>query len=266
VPDHHELPERLGAVLDVAVLVDNEGYTPATADPVRDVLRHEAIELAMLLSAHPPDEPEALGCCALLLAHEARAGARVDPDGELVSLEQQDRRSWNGALVAEADRVLQRALRQGRPGPLQYQAAISALHSSSPRADDTDWHQIVVLYDGWMSLAPSPTTSIGRAVAVGMADGPQAGPAAFPPPTRRSTSSTAGMPHAPTSCAVPGTAMAPASRSSGRRRWRRTLPSADGSVAKLVDSTTRPDLLAFARRRTAARNRVPEPSRARRRR
>lgn len=180
VPEHHELPERLPAVLDVISLVYNEGYTPSTPDPVRDLLRVEAIGLAAVLSHHLPDEPEALGCHALLLFHETRAPARLDDHGGLVSLEYQDRTRWNHRLADEGDALLQRALRMGRPGPLQLQAAISALHSTSASAAETDWAEIVALYDRLLVIAPSPTTAIGRAVAVGMAVGPEAGLAALP--------------------------------------------------------------------------------------
>ncbi|QUR68928.1 RNA polymerase sigma factor [Mycobacterium spongiae] len=182
VPDHHELPDRLAAVLDVITLVYNEGYTPHTQDPVRDSLRHQAIGLAAVVSDHLPDEPEALGCHALLLFHETRAPARVDAQGDLVTLEQQDRTLWSRALTDRGDQLLHRALRQHRPGPFQIQAAISALHSISPTPADTDWDQIVVLYDQLLAIANTPTNAIGRAIAIGMAYGPAQGLAALPPP------------------------------------------------------------------------------------
>ena len=182
VPEHHELPGRLAAVLDVILLVYNEGHSPATHDPVRRVLRAEAMAMAEVVAAHLPDEPEALGCQALLLCHEARAPARVDADGELVDLEHQDRDRWDLTLAHRGDQLLQRALRLGRPGPFQLQAAISALHSLSPDPAATDWAEIVALYDRLLAIAPSPTTAIGRAVAVGMSAGPRAGLAALPDP------------------------------------------------------------------------------------
>ncbi len=182
VPEHHELPERLGTVIDVVALVYNEGYTPATDDPVRDTLRLEAMNLASVLSSQLPDEPEALGLHALLLFHEARAPGRIDAAGRLVALEDQDRSRWNHHLAEQADELLTRALRMGRPGPYQLQAAISGLHSTSPAPADTDWAEIVLLYDQLLAIAPSPTTAVGRAVAVGMAVNPTAGLAALPPP------------------------------------------------------------------------------------
>jgi RNA polymerase sigma-70 factor (ECF subfamily) len=182
VPEHHELPERLPPVLDVITLVYNEGYTPRADSPVRDRLRREAIGLAAMVSEHLPDEPEALGCQALLLFHETRAPARVGADGELVALEDQDRTLWDHDQARRADELLRRALRLGRPGPLQLQAAISGIHSTSPSATATDWREVALLYDHLLALTPSPTVEVGRAVAVGMADGPEAGLAALPAP------------------------------------------------------------------------------------
>ncbi len=182
VPDHHELPDRLAAVLDVISLIYNEGYTPAAEHPVRDALRHEAIELAAVVSRHLPDEPEALGCHALLLFHETRAPARLDRDGELVTLEHQDRTLWNHQLADQADDLLRQALRRRRPGPFQINAAISGLHATSPTSQDTDWEEIALLYDHLIAIADTPTNAIGRAVAIGMARGPEHGLAALPEP------------------------------------------------------------------------------------
>lgn len=180
VPEHHELPERLPAVLDVVSLIYNQGYTPHGDQPLIGDVRRRAIELAEVLAAHLPDEPEALGLLALLLFHETRQAGRLDDHGDLVALDDQDRSRWDRALARRADPILQRALRLGQPGPYQLQAAISALHSTAARAEDTDWDQIVVLYDHLLAIAPSPITAIGRSVAVGMARGPEAGLEALP--------------------------------------------------------------------------------------
>ena len=182
VPEHHELPDRLPIVLDVLALIYNQGYTPHDDHPLVDELRHRAIGLARILVEHLPDEPEAAGCLALLLFHESRQPARIDGRGELVSLERQDRARWNRELAARAQPLLDQALRRGRPGPYQLQAAISALHTSAATAADTDWPQIELLYRHLLELSPSPTIQIGHAIAIGMAHGPEAGLEALPEP------------------------------------------------------------------------------------
>ena len=162
-------------------LIYNQGYTPHGDQPLIDEVRRRAITLAEILAAHLPDEPEALGCLAMLLFHESRQPGRLDGDGHLLALDEQDRSRWDRQLAARAEPLLDRALRRGRPGPFQLQAAISALHSTAATAEATDWAQIEVLYDHLVALSPSPTIRIGRAVAVGMARGPAAGLEALPP-------------------------------------------------------------------------------------
>jgi RNA polymerase sigma-70 factor (ECF subfamily) len=122
-----------------------------------------------------PDEPEALGLLALMLLHESRRAARTGPSGELVLLEQQDRTLWDRALIREGEDLLDRAIRLGRPGAYQLQAAIAALHSAAPTPDQTDWAQIAALYRSLGARTPSPVVELNRAVAVAMADGPAAG-------------------------------------------------------------------------------------------
>jgi RNA polymerase sigma-70 factor (ECF subfamily) len=122
-----------------------------------------------------PDEPEAAGLLALMTLHDARRPARLDEAGELVSLEDQDRSRWDTTRIASADVLLRRALRRGRPGPYQIQAAIAAVHATAPTAPDTDWTEIAGLYAELAKLTPSPVVELNRAVAIAMADGPQAG-------------------------------------------------------------------------------------------
>ncbi len=175
VPDTKEMPERLDAVLTVIYLVFNEGYAPTRGEAlVRPELCAEAIRLARLLRAlmaPPPSEATAL--LALMLLHDARRDARLDGAGDLVVLEEQDRGRWNHAQIAEALPLVEEALRGG-PGPLALQAAIAALHCQAARPAETDWPQIVRLYEVLERLQPSPIVALNRAAAVAMADGPQA--------------------------------------------------------------------------------------------
>jgi RNA polymerase sigma-70 factor, ECF subfamily len=176
VPPDHLLPERLGAVLTVLYLIFNEGYTATGgARLVRTDLCDEAIRLSRLLAVLMPDEPEALALLALLLFQNSRREARVGSDGELVLLEEQDRMHWNRAEIDEATRVLDRALKLGRPGSYQLQAAIAALHAEAQRPEETDWTQIALLYGELGRRQPSPVVELNRAVAIAMAAGPERG-------------------------------------------------------------------------------------------
>ena len=180
VPTGADLPDRLAGVLAVVYLVFTEGHTASAGEElVRTDLCAEAIRLGRQLVELMPDEPEALGLLALMLLTEARRPARVSPTGELVPLPRQDRTLWDAGLVAEGQELVRRCLRRNAPGPYQVQAAIQAVHADARTAADTDWRQIVVLYDQLMALAPSPVVALNRAVAVAEVDGPDAGLAAL---------------------------------------------------------------------------------------
>jgi len=174
VPPAHQLVERTAAVLAVLYLLFNEGYSASSgADLVRRGLTAEAIRLGRVLCALMPDEPEALGLLALMLFHDARSAARVDGSGDLVVLAEQDRSLFDAAAIEEGHERLGAALRLGRPGPFQLQAAIAACHVEP--ADETDWAEIAALYDRLFALAPSAVIALNRAVAVSMSEGPEAG-------------------------------------------------------------------------------------------
>jgi RNA polymerase sigma-70 factor, ECF subfamily len=176
VPPAHLLPERTAAVLAVLYLLFNEGYVASSGDElVRADLAGEAIRLARTLTELMPDEPEAAALLALMLFHHARREGRIDDAGELVLLEDQDRRGWDQALIADGQEQLDRALRRERPGPYQVQAAIAACHATAATADDTDWEEIALLYGELVRMTGSPVVELNRAVAVAMADGPDAG-------------------------------------------------------------------------------------------
>jgi RNA polymerase sigma-70 factor (ECF subfamily) len=176
IPPAHLLPERTPGVLGVLYLLFNEGYSAtAGADLVRQNLSAEAIRLARVLARLMPDEPEAAGLLALMLLHDARRSARVDACGDLVTLEDQDRSLWDAAEIGEGVSLLEDALRRGRPGPYQIQAAIAACHVTAPTADRTDWPQIAALYGQLFEFLPTPVVELNYAVAVGMARGPLAG-------------------------------------------------------------------------------------------
>jgi RNA polymerase sigma-70 factor (ECF subfamily) len=177
VPEPSELPERLDAVLTVTYLVFNEGYAATRGEPlVRADLCAEAIRLGRLvrtlLGPQPPSE--VLGLLALMLLHDSRREARCDESGNLIALEEQDRSRWNRQQIAEALPLVEEALRRG-PGPFAVEAAIAALHCEASRPEDTDWPQIVRLYDVLGRLRPSPIVSLNRAVAVAMVEGPAPG-------------------------------------------------------------------------------------------
>jgi RNA polymerase sigma-70 factor (ECF subfamily) len=176
VPPDHQLPERLRAVLVVLYALFSEGYSAtAGADLIRRNLCAEAIRLARLLVELMPDEPEALGLLSLLLLHDARRPARLDVEGDLVTLEDQDRSLWDRETIDEASTLLDRAMRLRRPGAYQLQAAIAACHATAESADKTDWAEIVILYDRLSQLVASPVVALNRAVAVAMVFGPGAG-------------------------------------------------------------------------------------------
>jgi RNA polymerase sigma-70 factor, ECF subfamily len=176
VPPEHQLPERLASVLAVLYLVFNEGYaaTAGTSLTRRD-LSDEAIRLGRLLAALMPDEPEVAGLLALMLFHDARRETRAGSNGEPALLDEQDRSRWNRDEIGEGERLLDRAIRARRPGPYTLQAAIAAVHATAPTAADTDWSEIVALYDALSQLLPSPIVAVNRAAAIAMRDGPAAG-------------------------------------------------------------------------------------------
>jgi RNA polymerase sigma-70 factor, ECF subfamily len=176
VPPAHLLPERTGGVLAVLYLLFSEGYAATAGDNIlRPALSAEAIRLGRLLASFMPDEPEAAGLLALMLLQDARSTARLDRDGELVSLEDQDRTRWDQAEISEGRRLLEAALRRQRVGPYQVQAAIAACHADAATPAETDWAQIALLYERLGQLVPSAIVELNRAVAVAMAEGPAAG-------------------------------------------------------------------------------------------
>jgi RNA polymerase sigma-70 factor (ECF subfamily) len=175
VPARAELPARVESALQVIYLIFNEGYAATQgASLMRADLSREALRLGRLM-VELLDEPEALGLCALMLLHEARRAARVDPAGDLVLLEDQDRSRWDRAQITEARALIERALLARRVGPYLLQAAIADLHSQAPSTIETDWQQIVALYDVLRRVDPSPVVALNRAAALGMRDGARAG-------------------------------------------------------------------------------------------
>jgi len=169
IPEAHELPDRLRPVLAVVYLVYNAGLS-GSAKPD---LCAEAIRLARVLAALLPDEPEVAGLLALLLT-ESRRASRTGADGSLVLLGEQDRTQWDRALITEGQAILRRCLGRNHPGPYQLQAAINAVHADAPTVEQTDWSQIVALYDQLLVVAPTPVVALNRAIAIGELQGPAA--------------------------------------------------------------------------------------------
>ena len=182
VPADEELPDRLRGVQLVVYLIFNEGYVAAEGERlVRGELCDEAIRLGELLCGLMPDAAEAWGLSALMLLHDARRAARVDPSGRYVALEDQDRSRWNRDRIREGLNRLERSIRLRRPGEYQLQAAITALQVQAPNAESTDWAQIAELYGALARLTPSPVVELNRAVAIGLSEGPAAGLEALEP-------------------------------------------------------------------------------------
>ena len=174
IPDPDELGDRLAGVLAVIYLLFNEGYLSTAARPHSRDLTDDAEWLAGLLHRLMPTEPEVSGLLALIQLHRARVAARFDGEDGLVLLAEQDRSLWDRAVIADATGLLTRAARQHRPGPYQLQAAIVACHAEAGRWEDTDWEQIVLLYDMLLHLAPSPVTRLNRTIALRYTEGPRA--------------------------------------------------------------------------------------------
>ena len=179
VPSGDRLAERLDAVLRVLYLVFNEGYDATAGEAlIRRELCTEAIRLARVVVELLPGETEALGLLALMLLTDARRPAREGPGGELIRLEDQDRSRWDAARITEGRALVERALRMGRVGPYQLQAAIAAVHDEAPTAAGTDWAQVLGLYEVLRRVAPSPVVDLNRAVALAQVEGPETGLAA----------------------------------------------------------------------------------------
>jgi RNA polymerase sigma-70 factor (ECF subfamily) len=175
VPPEHLLPERTAAVLGVVYLLFNEGYVATTGAALdRPRLREEALHLAELVVALMPDDPEARGLLSLLLLHQARASSRTT-HGTLVPLEEQDRSTWDRSLIARGLSELRHAARREHLGPYQLQAMIAARHVTATSPAETDWPRIVELYDALLTMVPSQTVALNRAIAVAMASGPETG-------------------------------------------------------------------------------------------
>lgn len=180
VPRDAELPQRLPPVLAAVYLTFTEGHAATAGDDlVRADLCAEAVRLARLLADLMPDEPEVVGLLALLLLTDARRPARTADDGTPVLLADQDRTRWDAALVAEGQALVRACLRRGSPGPYQVQAAIAAVHSDAARTQDTDWRQVLALYDLLTAMTPTPVVALNRSVAVAHVHGPAAALAAL---------------------------------------------------------------------------------------
>jgi RNA polymerase sigma-70 factor (ECF subfamily) len=174
VPSEADLPARLAAVLGVVYLIFNEGYAASSGERlIREELATEAIRLGRQLTQLMPDEPEVLGLLALMALLHSRRAARATAQGELVPLPEQDRSLWDHALITEGQKLVKRCLRRNQPGPYQLQAAINAVHSDAPGAAETDWNQILALYDQLLTFTPTAVVALNRAVAVAEVHGPR---------------------------------------------------------------------------------------------
>jgi RNA polymerase sigma-70 factor, ECF subfamily len=175
VPTETDLPGRVASVLAVVYLIFNEGHTATSGDRlIREDLASEAIRLGRLLAELMPDEPEVIGLLALMLLVQARRAARTTTTGAFVPLAEQDRSRWDRSLIDEGQAMVRLCLRRGQPGPYQIQAAINAVHGDASRAAETDWTQILALYDQLLAINPTPIVALNRAVAVAAIQGPQA--------------------------------------------------------------------------------------------
>ena len=176
MPPPAEIDGRIRSVLHVLYLVHNEGHTASSGETItRADLTHEAIRLTRQLHAARPDDAEVMGLLALMLLTEARRPARLDPAGRLVDLPDQDRGLWERSLVAEGVQLVTEALRKGKPGAYQLQAAIAAVHDEASCAEETDWTEILLLYQLLDSIAPNPMATLNRSLALAMVEGPEAG-------------------------------------------------------------------------------------------
>jgi RNA polymerase sigma-70 factor (ECF subfamily) len=174
VPYEADLPDRVKGVLAVVYLIFNEGYAASSGDVlVREELCAEAVRLGRVLAELMPDEPEVMGLLGLMLLVESRRETRTSAEGDLVRLAEQDRGAWNRDLIAEGQSLVRACLRRNQPGPYQIQAAIQAVHADAPNIEETDWQQILALYDQLLAMAPSPIVALNRAVAVAEVDGPE---------------------------------------------------------------------------------------------
>jgi uncharacterized protein DUF6596/sigma-70-like protein len=229
LPEDHELPDRLCPVLAVVYLVYNAGLT----SPAEPGLCSEAIRLARILATLMPDEPEVGGLLALLLLTESRRASRTRPDGSLVLLGEQDRRRWDRALIEEGQAIVRRCIRRNQPGAYQLQAAINAVHADAAAIEQTDWSQIVALYDQLVAVAPTPVVALNRAIAIARCGAPPLRSLLWTNWTW--TTTTRSTPHAPICFGSWAGTARPRPPTSVQPPWRRRAPSgtSSGSVAEL---------------------------------